>query len=328
VSESAFQRTNTTALARAIRGFVFVGPVSRDVLRVSGRDALDLLHRLSTNDLGDLGPGEVRETVLTTDKGRIVDLLIVARFGGELVVVCSGGRGETVRRWIEKFVITDDVSLDKLTDYDTVGWFIGHDSISTVGSAANVPLAVNSCVMNTQRSIRFIALDSSRGLQVFVLGSRQDLGKLFDELGVQPLEPEQAELLRVSLGVPCAPNELSEEYTPYDVGLADLISFTKGCYVGQEVIARLDTYGKVRAGLAGVEFADRISLSVPATLFGNGETLGRLTSITTDQHIGRSFGLAVVRLKDIGPGDQVRVESDGTVAHGRIVELPIDLQRT
>ena len=86
-------------------------------LRITGADALDLLNRLSTNNLIDLGPGEGASTVLTTNKGRIIDLLlVVARLGGELLVVTSPSAAEKVVEWIDLYTFGEDIAVQDVTE--------------------------------------------------------------------------------------------------------------------------------------------------------------------------------------------------------------------
>jgi len=174
-----------------------------------------------------------------------------------------------------------------------------------------------------------LTFSGPRGHHLIALGEPAQIAGLLDERGLSPVEPELAEVLRIRLLLPRAPNELNDGFTPYDVGLTDLISFNKGCYVGQEVIARLSTYGKVRRGLAVVSFPEKLSLSVPATLANAaGEALGEITSLAEDQRLGRTFGLAVVKLDGFLETDKVRVVTNPqTATVGRIASFSNEQHR-
>jgi hypothetical protein len=125
---------------------------------------------------------------------------------------------------------------------------------------------------------------------------------------------------RIARGIPTGGSELTQDHTPYDVGLWNFISYTKGCYIGQEVIARLDTYQKVRRGLAGVMFdrgAGRIDRK--SMLSMGGEEVGWITSVTEEPIFGARLGLAVMRSDIIANG--ANVVSEGVEA--TVCELPV-----
>jgi len=313
-------------LSGARKGFVCTTGTSFDVLRFSGADALDLLHRLSTNAVVDMRIGEARETIVATEMGRIVDLILLARFEDGLFALCSAGRSRVVAEWVERFVITDDVTIEGSTSWNTIACLIGPRSLSVIDETVGIALLRNSCALDAGREIRFIAIENQRGAQVVILGASGAAASILHEIDTHPVGSDQAELLRILLGLPRAPNELNDRFNPYDVGLRDLISFTKGCYVGQEVIARLDSYNKVRRGLVGVEFLDPHVVSLPAAITDERGEMGQLTSSTTDHLLARSFGLGVVKLEGVTVGHPVNVVSDRDLVPGRIAKLPEELR--
>ncbi len=83
----------------------------RTIIRAEGTDAFDYLHRMSTNDLKTISDGESRRSVIINEKGRLIDLVTVARVGDEAIVIGSPGSGEELARWLGKFIIMDDVRL-------------------------------------------------------------------------------------------------------------------------------------------------------------------------------------------------------------------------
>jgi len=85
------------------------------ILRLEGKDTLDFLHRISTNDLKDIRPGESSQTVLTTEKGRVIDSVVMHHQGDFLLAVTSTGTGKKVQQWLEKFIIMEDVKILNLS---------------------------------------------------------------------------------------------------------------------------------------------------------------------------------------------------------------------
>ena len=290
-----------------------------DVLHFSGRDVLDLLHRLSTNAVAHLPEGGTEETVLTTEKGRIVDLLLLGHFPDGILVLCSNGRGGAVLDWVEKFTITDDVKGSDLTHDIAVATLVGPQAISTLSEACQLELQDGECVLDEGAGVWCVSHAGPRGSRVVLGGNRDALDAIMQRVDVPMVGPEAAELLRIRLGMPAAPGELNGDYTPYDVGLADLISFTKGCYVGQEVIARLDAYGKASRGLIGLEMSSEVCEMAETTIHKGSAQIGRLTSCVREGD--RAFGLGVVRVEGVQTGDELEVRSGDSALAGRVVML-------
>src|SRR5512135_2549505 len=109
----------------AVRSCALVDMTSCGRIGAMGKDALDLMHRLSTNDLLSLRPGFSKRTVFTTEKGRIVDSALVLSSESGLVLITSAGAEENLSRWIEKFTITEDVSLNVVTPSTSMYSLIG-----------------------------------------------------------------------------------------------------------------------------------------------------------------------------------------------------------
>ena len=106
-------------------------------LRISGADSLDLLNRLSTNKLTDVEPGHGAATVLTTNKGRVIDLLGIANLGDELLVITSPGTQERVVEWIDLYTFGEDVAVEDATESTAMLTVIGPAAAELLGAAAS-----------------------------------------------------------------------------------------------------------------------------------------------------------------------------------------------
>jgi len=131
-------------------------------------------------------------------------------------------------------------------------------------------------------------------------------------------------IYRIENGVPSAPNELNDEFNPLEAGLDDLIDFNKGCYIGQEVIARLQTYNKVQKKLVGLKFSDPLEFNNGHfVLEDNGEEVGKLTSYTFSQKMMAPIGLAYIRNSHLSPGTQILIKlSDKKIINAEVHPLP------
>ena len=303
-------------------------------LELTGEDALDLLNRLSTNKLEDLTPGAGMGSVLTSAKGRIVDLLLVLMLEDRLLLFVGPDARERVAEWIDFYTFVEDVTLRDVTPDTAMFSLIGP------GAAALVEeLAGESVATLPPYGVQAANLG---GVNVTVV--REDFGALpgFDVIapaaeserlwrylversagdGARPVGSLALETVRVEQGVPAPGLELSEDYNPLEAGLLKHISFNKGCYVGQEVIARLDTYKKVSKYLVGLSWDGQDLPPTGASLGVDGRRSGVVTSAVRSERLGRSIGLGYVRKAHAEPGSTLALEQDGVEIEVRVEALP------
>ena len=132
---------------------------------------------------------------------------------------------------------------------------------------------------------------------------------------MREMDADSYEAFRIAAGVPVYGKELGEEVNPLEAGLWDAVSFTKGCYVGQEVVARLNTYEKVKRYLAKLSFEDGPLPEAGTSLTVEGKDAGKLTSVSPVAESGRRAALGYVRKKYAEPGAILIAETgDGPVA--------------
>ncbi len=294
-------------------------------LRINGRDALDLLDRLSTNHLRDLTPGHGLHTVLTTNKGRVVDLLFVLAGEAHLLVLTGRLTRRKVPDWIDFYTFTEDVSVEDVTDETAM--------LSLVGPSAGALLA-RLCGLNGIRACESASVTVG-GVEAVIMrtdflnlpsydlvvpsdAAEDVLGAVIGAgagHGIARIGEEALDLLRIEQGVPAQGRELTEDANPLEAGLIDLISFNKGCYVGQEVVARLNTYDKVQRTLVGLSWDASLEPERAADLFADGRKVGLLTSAACPARTGRRIGLGLVRKAQARAGLALAVGSpDGPAA--------------
>ncbi|MCY3638254.1 MAG: folate-binding protein YgfZ, partial [Chloroflexi bacterium] len=222
-------------------------------LKVSGADAIDLLNRLSTNKLDDLAVGDVMGTVLTTNKGRIIDLLYVLRQDDHLLVMTGPDTCQRVAEWIDFYTFIEDVVVEDVTDSAAILSLVGASVPHKFAELSDVPLF--SSVSDSFGDIDTLVLrtDFLGGFAcdlIVAAENEEALCATLTEFGALPVGSYALELVRIERGVAGYGSELCEDYNPLEAGLIDFISFNKGCYIGQEVVARLNTYDKVQRKLA------------------------------------------------------------------------------
>lgn len=286
-------------------------------IKMTGEDTLDLLNRLSTNELMGLHSGAGLSTVLTTNKGRIVDLLTVYSRDDDLILLTAPGNQEKVLSWIDQFVFGEEVEFQDLTDSLSMLTLFGPRSAEMLSGLTGQKVADLEEHHGLQTSLQgadvYVARESSlwgNAYNILVnLDSASDVWDSLLEAGALPMGLEAYELLRIESSVPQHGSELSEDYNPLEARLESSISFTKGCYVGQEVVARLNTYEKVKRYLVKLHFENGAVPQPGTPLVAGDKQVGAITSVTTLPGNGRSIALGYVRKAHVEPGTNLTANS-------------------
>jgi tRNA-modifying protein YgfZ len=246
-------------------------------IRVRGADRIDFLHRMSTGNLLGMQPGEGRTTVFTTPIGRMVDYAAVLASEDSLLLVSGGnGQGKLVR-WLRKYIFfKDDVQLaDESTSSYMIGCY-GQDALGQESLAGMPPYAhklveagtiVNAPPLQEPGYYRIGATLEHQKQETAPLSSYEDQ--------------------RIRAGYPAFPNEINEEHIPLEAGLLNAVSFTKGCYIGQEIIARMESRKQLAKKLVLIE-ADK-AMKVGGVIRADDQTVGAVTSATSDGHIALGY---------------------------------------
>lgn len=281
--------------------FAFIDRSHYGRLKFSGHDALDLLNRLSTNHLAGLQVGQALPTILTSNKGRVVDVLLVLRQIDHLLVFTSPETRETVADYVDFYTFSEDVRIDDVTDQTAMYAVSGPAAPRTTITNLNglsIHESIKVCHEGTEALIvRNDFLDLPSYDFVVAAQSQDSLRKFMEDAGAVHARSQAVETARIIRGIPSFGHEFSQDYNPLEAGLRKLISFNKGCYVGQEVIARLDTYKKVQRRLVGVQWLSYVPSVAGSSLTANGERVGVLTSTARlPADPSHNFGIGYVKM--------------------------------
>ncbi len=293
------------------------------LLKITGEDRLRYLHNQSTNDFTNLKPKEGCETVFVTSTARTLDLATAYVTADAIWVVLSPNRREHLFKWLDQFIFPfDKVELKDITAEYAIFSLIGDGSatiLTELGLKHLTDLTTYHHDLGTIDDISFrVAAGSGIGLPGYTLiVPVADAGTIWSKItaiGAIPAGDRVWEQLRIQQGRPSPERELTEDYNPLEAGLWHTISFDKGCYIGQETIARLNTYKGVKQRLWGIELSQAVAPGTEVVL--DGKKVGVLTSYT-DTAKG-SFGLTYIRTQAGGKGLQVQVGE----AKGTLVSVP------
>lgn len=277
----------------------------RGLLSLRGRDRLALIDRMSTNKLAILAPGQAAPTVLTSPIGRIIDLLIfVHRSEEEALLITGEGRGAKIAGYCRRNIFyNDQVQVSDLGPSHRLLGLYGEGAAELL--AQTYPAADSLALYHHLEHQGLLILSvpplgGERGFWLF--GPAEKVTEAEAHLmqaGALPLDAEQAEVLRIEAGYPRAEFELTEDYIPLEAGLWEAVSFNKGCYTGQEIIARMESRGQLAKMLVKLRFSEFLPAGSP--LLAEGAKVATLSSSAA--HPGGGYvGLAYVKTAHAQPG--------------------------
>jgi tRNA-modifying protein YgfZ len=289
----------------------------RGKLALTGPDAKAFLNGQVTNDVEALAPGQGCYAAFLTPKGKMLGDLRVLDLGDELWLDTERVALQDLFNMIRRYRVGYDVELHKRTLERGLLSLIGPRAREVAGAG---PLGEgehdHAASEVADKPVRLVATDL--GLDVICdSGDAAQVQAALEGRGAVPVSEQAAECLRVERGRPRYGIDLDQSTIPQEAGLNQrAVSFTKGCYVGQETVARLHYRGKPNRHLRGLRLTALASSGSPLRL-GERE-VGRLGSVAVSPAHG-PIGLALVR-REATPGDRLSV-GDGEVA-GEVVELP------
>lgn len=251
------------------------------LLRLEGRDALEVLHRIATQALVDLAPGEARATLFCDPRARLLHRAVVARTSdGAVWLLRDDAPAAGLAAHLDRHVFREDVRIVDASAGRVVHRVPGGHALAwgALREVDGVPVAVQ-------------------------VDAREALGVAGEDV----VEASRAmERERIVSGLPRHGREIAEDWTPFEVGLAHEVHLSKGCFTGQESLMRLVTYQGIRRGLVRVTGHGEPP-ATPADVVREGAVAGRLTSAVAletapvpegppDTAVAGWVGLAVLRL--------------------------------
>jgi folate-binding protein YgfZ len=304
-----------------------------DKLLVRGADRLDLLQRLATNDIKALKPGEGDQTVLITEKARIIDVLTILARDTDLVVVLSSGMQEQVTKWLDKYTIMDDFKVENITGTWGAILVTGPDSPHILHELTGEQLAMLSQFHWKQCSLfgaevmiaRYLTVCEFSYLLLFREGDRAAVIDGLHQAGgsLPEMTRPVLDILQIEAGLGQVGAEWTDEYNPLEAGLVRIISFKKGCYIGQEVVARLDSYNKVKQHLVGCTSEQPIP--VGAEFHDETRLTGKITRSTFSPELQKYIAIGYIRTAYANPGTKVTATHNGREFPLDIVKLPFTM---
>jgi folate-binding protein YgfZ len=304
---------------------------ARGRILVSGSEAVMFLNGLITNDIKTLKLNSWMPAAFANVQGRLLAAVrIIHREDGFLIDTEDSTR-EAVMKLIERFTLAGDFKVAELTDETAELSVQGAAAAEVLGKvvgakAAELERQKSSTLDFAGAAVTLIRATHTAedGFVVFV--NRDDLAALHDALanaGARGISEETFETLRIEAGVPRYGIDMDETNVVTETNLDDAVSFTKGCYLGQEIIVRIKHRGHVAKKLTGIILQDANIVPRSATISAaDGKEIGRITSSAFSPKLNRVIALGYVKYDYLAPGTAVRVASADYETSAAVVELP------
>ena len=319
-------------------GLIDLSPRGR--MLVSGTEAVQFLNGLITNDMKTLGENSWMPAAFPNVQGRLIASVRVIRLaddrtekdiGPTYLIDTEAATHERVLKTVERFTLAGDFRVRDITRETAHLTLQGKNAEEVVRSilgdeAASLPRneAKQISWRETQVTILRATHTGEDGFD-FVVDSNHAVA-LWEALvdgGAKPVGYEAFETLRIEAGIPRFGTDMDETNVVTETNLDDAVSYTKGCYVGQEIIARIKYRGHVAKKLTGISFeqAAKVEAGAPLTS-SDGKEVGRITSVTFSPHLQRTVALGYLKYDDLAPGTIVKVAANDEKLAGVVTELP------
>lgn len=320
------------------RGCALLDGCARGIIRVRGKDRLDVLQRMLTQDLRGLESGGVRRSFWLNRKGRIDADLSVVAFDDHWLLECDALDAPGAAASLSSFIFNEDIELvhDPMLRVLSLAGPSTFEALTAVGAETRVlaPSDARSCMVHVAgipchawRLDWFgvptvhLACAAERAAELWkALLAQVDLAH--GRRRVRPCGWYAQNIARIEAGEPWCHVDFGRESLPHESGvLRERVSFTKGCYLGQEIVARMESLGKPKQVVTALRIVGDALPSAGEQVFslteggGLAEQVGAITSSTLSPMLGAvSIALATVRTAHAAPGTILAVNAEGMTA--------------
>lgn len=303
-------------------------------IKIGGKEGVQFLNGLVTNDVKTLQKGSGMRAAFLTGHGKVKALCRIFALGEEYLIINDPQTHEKVFKYVFPFSYAGDFKVDDVSDqyrllsvqgpksllvmkeicFEPVPSLNENDWLETIIAGQHVLVARSSHTGETGFDI-FTPASGLRDVWDFILlkGGFHSIAPI----GLQALES-----LRLEAGIPVYGADVDESNMMLETGLSDAVSFSKGCYTGQEAVAMATYRGHISKKLSGLVFADdRVPLP-GATISKDAKQIGHITSAIKSDTLGEVIALGYIKYGYFEPENTVQVESEGSSLAAKVVELP------
>ncbi len=330
----AVQFTDPVAEHNAVRNSVGIADISYlGTLSLTGEDRAIFLHRLISNDVENLTVGEGNYSTLLTNRGKIIADLKVYIFEDTIYISTAPENIDNTFAELDKYIIADDVELSVVTDKigsiavygpkspDLVESVLGLKELSSLAEYHSQYCEIDGVWIGCVRSNTvgeygyhlYTSTNVLEGLWEKLLTERPD---------VVPIGWDAVESLRVEAGTPRLAAELTDDIFPLEAELEHAIDFDKGCYIGQEIVARMKYRGHPNRLLRGIEIDTENPVPQNSPIVNDDKEIGWVTSSVYSPTLGKPIAMGYVRMAFTEHGSRIQIKTSNDTISGTVVNLP------
>jgi folate-binding protein YgfZ len=325
------------------RGCGIIDLSNRGRMLVSGSEAVQFLNGLITNDMKTLAENTWMPAAFPNVQGRLIASVRVIRLKDEgegkkagpiFLIDTEAATHERALKTIERFTLAGDFRVADITGQtallsiqgrmatDVVRAVLGDEAASIASNQA-----IQIAFQQSEPPARVTVIRTDSAAAGFHLVVPSDLaGVIWEALvsaGARPVGYDAFEILRIEAGQPIYGVDMDETNVISETALDDAVSYTKGCYVGQEIIARIKYRGHVAKKLTGLTFEQAVKVEAGAAINStDGKEVGRITSKTYSPHLGRTIALGYLKYDYLGPDTSVKVIAGDEELLAQVTQLP------
>lgn len=278
---------------------------SRGRIRVSGKEATMFLNGLITNDIKNATENSWLPAVFPTVQGRLIGVVRILRDDQSFLIDTEKVSHDAILKTISRFTMAGDFRVSDVTSETALLTVQGKQASEIINAAGEF-----SMIPATHTGEHGFDL-------VLDLNDRVAATDKLIAAGALPVSPDVLEILRIEAGIPRYGQDMDDTNVVLEANLDDAISYTKGCYVGQEIIIRIKHRGHVAKKLSGLRLHEPVDTGETITS-PDGKEIGRVTSVTYSPELESPIALGYVRYEYLAPGTAVKIDD----VSGKVVELP------
>jgi folate-binding protein YgfZ len=305
---------------------------SRGRLLVSGSEAVMFLNGLITNDMKTLAVNSWMAAIFPNVQGRLLAAVRIIHREDGFLIDTESPTLETVAKLLERFTLAGDFRVNNLTSETAMLSIQGPNAAAVIRQAFGDTAAtlarerVVTAQLDNGSDVTVIRATHTGedGFDLFVkVNEAAKLSAMISDAGAQPFGSEVAETLRIEAGIPRFGIDMDETRVVTETNLDDAVSFTKGCYIGQEIIARIKYRGHVAKKLTGVLVEHDGALESGLNIFSaDDKEIGSITSSAVSPRLKQTIALAYLKYDYLEPGTKVKVVSAEGELPATVTELP------
>lgn len=306
----------------------------RSRVRATGKDRVKFLHNMLSNDIQSLTPGAGLQAAVLSNKGKLIADLIVYRLDESLLLEMEPERAGPTVETLSHYIVSDDVNLADVSGDEAMVSIEGPRAAELLSRILGEPLPelapyhfTETHVGETPVRVSGVQHGPGPGFDVAIPADRavptlEAILETGDDLGVRLAGYSTQETRRIEAGIPLFGVDMDESHLLLETGLENAVSFSKGCYLGQEYVARLAHRGHLNKKLVGLKIKSAYIPSAGDEILGEGGPVGQVTSATFSIALGYPIALGYVHREFFSPGTSLSIKSENEEISARVATLP------